>query len=559
MKGILLSAQSMHRIRLTRFTFLLGSLFFSFLLNAQSKNALSFDGSTGRVDLPAAVATSLNSYTKEAWVYSQEDNGAFGNNNIISGSGTAFWFPGSQGFKLTAGHFTTGNSFVDVQDPTPLVANKWYHVAVTYDAATTTMSLYKNGILVASNSSIPNQAETELHIGSYQTSALMRGFIDEVRIWSVALSQSEIRDWMCRKVTSSHPQYANLLAYYKADDGTGTNLVDSKNTNDGTLVGGTTWAVSGASIGDASAYDYTNATKTANLSTLSTGETFTVTSATGAPDGIQVYRVDAVPDNTTGLSGIGGNTTYFGVFQVGGSSPTYDAVYDYGTHWGGVVAKYRLYKRADNSAASWADAGAVQNVPANTLTVTGQSTEYMLGSVGFPLPVNFTSFLVSKDKSGVKLMWSTAQEINNSGFAVQRSSDKGKNWTDLGFVAGNNNASGEKSYSFVDGNPVTGLNLYRLKQMDNDGSFNLSEIKAITFLTNSGITVYPVPASNEVFIDLGRTLLLNTTMKVFDQQGKEVKRVLLSQLQQRLPINDLQSGIYILQFADGSTSKFVKQ
>lgn len=556
MQGDLLSHEPSLRIQLTRFASLLFAVLFTLSLNAQPKTALSFDGVDDRVDLPNILP---NSYTKEAWIYSSLGD-PFGNtNNIISGLSTAFWFPADQGFRLSAGQ--SGFPFNDVQDPTPLSANTWYHVAVTYDAATTTMNLYKNGVLVDQNTTVASVNETELHLGNYGGFAgtYYTGLIDEVRIWDIALSQAQIRDRMCTKIKNTDALWGNLVAYYKADDGSGTNLDDSKSTNDGTLVSGTTWATSGAALGDASAHDYVSATgKNASLSVISTGESFTATNTSGSPDGIQVYRVDAVPDNTTGLSGIGGNNKYFGVFQVGGTNPQYTVVYDYGTSYNSVETNYRLYKRANNSAASWSVTSASQDVNANTLTLTGESTEYMLGSVGFPLPVSFTKFVTSKEKNGVNLSWSTAQEVNNAGFIVQRSSD-GRNWVDLGFVPATDNTSSPKTYSFLDGNPAKGLNLYRLKQIDVNGDFKLSEIRIINYLNNVGITVYPTPASNEILVDIGKKALLNTRMKLFDVQGKEIEQIMLTQLQQRVSIATLKNGIYILRFADGTTSKFVKQ
>ena len=84
-------------------------------VNAQSGTALNFDGSDDRVDLPNILTAS---YTKEAWVYAPLDNGAVNNQNIISGTATAFWFPGNQGFRLSAGH---NPNYVQVQDPTPII------------------------------------------------------------------------------------------------------------------------------------------------------------------------------------------------------------------------------------------------------------------------------------------------------------------------------------------------------------------------------------------------------------------------------------------------------
>ncbi|MBO9682580.1 MAG: T9SS type A sorting domain-containing protein [Flavisolibacter sp.] len=557
MKGNLPLNETRFRFNLRTFISSLFVLFFSFSLNAQPKTALLFDGLDDRVDLPNNILAT--SYTKEAWIYSSLGAPSGNTNNIISGLATAFWFPADQGYKLSAGQ--SGFPFKDVQDPTPLSGNTWYHVAVTYDAATSTMSLYKNGVLVNQNTAVAPVTETQLHLGNYGGFAGTNfiGLMDEVRIWNIALTQTQIRDRMCTKIDAGDPLYGNLIAYYKADEGTGTNLADSKGTNDGTLVNGTTWATSGAALGDKSAYDYISATnKTASLTVTATGETFT---ATSSADGVQVYEVDAIPDNTTGLLGIGGNNKYFGVFQIGGTNPTYTVEYNYGTSYVGDETSYRLFTRSDNSAATWADANATQDINVNTLTVTGvssQSGEYMLGSVGNPLPVSFTNFVVNKEKNGVKLSWSTAQEVDNSGFIVQRSAD-GKNWTDLRFVPAAKNTSIQKTYSFLDGNPANGLNLYRLKQLDVNGNFKFSEIRILNYLNNAGITVYPTPASSEIFVDIGKRALLNTRMKLFDVQGKEIERIMLTQLQQRISIAGLKNGIYILQFEDGTISRFVKQ
>lgn len=553
MKGNLPLNETSFRFNLRTFISSLFVLFFSFSLNAQPKTALSFDGVDDRVDLPNILTTS---YTKEAWVYAPLNNGLVYNNNIISGTETAFWFPGNQDFKLTAGHNSL--PYNDVQDPVPLVANTWYHVAVTYDATSTTMILYKNGVEVDRNTSVPPASESSLYIGAFIGANYMKGLIDEVRIWDVALTQTQIRDRMCTKIKSTDPLWGNLVAYYAANEGAGTTLVDSTaNNSDGTLRNGTLWATSGAAIGDESAYDYVSATKTASITVSATGETFTATNTNGV-DGIQVYRVDAVPDNITGLSGIGGNNKYFGVFQVGGTNPQYTAEYNYGSFYGGVETNYRLFKRTDNSAASWSMTSATQDVNANTFTLTGESTEYMLGSIGNPLPVSFEKFVARKEKNGVRLSWFTAQEINNAGFIVQRSAD-GKNWIDLGFVPAANNTSIQKTYSFLDGNPANGLNLYRLKQLDVNGNFKFSEIRILNYLNNAGITVYPTPASSEIFVDIGKRTLLNTRMKLFDVQGKEIERIVLTQLQQRISITGLKNGIYILQFEDGTISRFVKQ
>ena len=85
------------------------------------------------------------------------------------------------------------------------------------------------------------------------------------------------------------------------------------------------------------------------------------------------------------------------------------------------------------------------------------------------------------------LTWSTASELNNKGFYIERSAD-GRNWVEIGFVEGSGTTTQLNHYSFSDKN-VAGLKLfYRLKQIDYDGSYSYSNIVEINIATK--ITSY---------------------------------------------------------------------
>ncbi len=89
------------------------------------------------------------------------------------------------------------------------------------------------------------------------------------------------------------------------------------------------------------------------------------------------------------------------------------------------------------------------------------------------LPVELTSFSAVKLTNGVKLSWTTASEINNSGFDIERSSNN-KSFNKIAFIPGHGTSTEALSYSYVD-NSQSGKTYYRLKQVDFDGSFNYSK------------------------------------------------------------------------------------
>ena len=72
----------------------------------------------------------------------------------------------------------------------------------------------------------------------------LNGSLDEIRLWDVALSPTEIIGWICSPIYLFHPNYNNLMGYWRLNDGQGTIADDqSANGNNGTLIGGTQWQI----------------------------------------------------------------------------------------------------------------------------------------------------------------------------------------------------------------------------------------------------------------------------------------------------------------------------
>lgn len=91
----------------------------------------------------------------------------------------------------------------------------------------------------------------------------------------------------------------------------------------------------------------------------------------------------------------------------------------------------------------------------------------------FPIPVELISFTALIENNSVVLNWSTATELNNQGFHIERKSEL-KDFETIGFIKGNGTTNEIMNYSFVDKNISSGNYFYRLKQIDLDGSFKYS-------------------------------------------------------------------------------------
>ncbi len=141
------------------------------------------------------------------------------------------------------------------------------------------------------------------------------------------------------------------------------------------------------------------------------------------------------------------------------------------------------------------------------------------------LPVVLTQFTGSQVKENIKLNWTTAQEINASLFEIEHSTD-GNHFIKAGAVASryqNSNTGG--TYNFTHTSPKKGINFYRLKQIDIDGSFKYSNIIPVLFDQSiiSSIKINPNPVNSILNIDLTVAEKANIICKVYNTDGREVK------------------------------------
>lgn len=158
------------------------------------------------------------------------------------------------------------------------------------------------------------------------------------------------------------------------------------------------------------------------------------------------------------------------------------------------------------------------------------------------VPVELTSFAANVNAAGqVELNWSTATELNNLGFQVERKSINGE-YLAIGYVQGNGTTTERKEYSFIDRTVEPGKYVYRLKQMDFDGKYDYSpevEVDVHPPLQFSLEQNYPNPFNPSTKIKFG--LAENTTVKVAVYN-------LLGELVATLVNNQLSAGFYEVEF-----------
>jgi Concanavalin A-like lectin/glucanases superfamily/Fibronectin type III domain len=145
------------------------------------------------------------------------------------------------------GNINTGGR---AQYVTNSAVGTWQHFALVASQSGNYMRIYQNGILAAEKPGMTplTRSNRELRIGGTATAfgnnMFFDGFLNEFRIWNTALDQATIKSWMSSRLTSQHPAYARLQAYWPMNEGSGTTVTDQSGHNQtGFLVNRPTWVV----------------------------------------------------------------------------------------------------------------------------------------------------------------------------------------------------------------------------------------------------------------------------------------------------------------------------
>ncbi len=184
------------------------------------------------------------------------------------------------------------------------------------------------------------------------------------------------------------------------------------------------------------------------------------------------------------------------------------------------------------------------------------------------LPVELTTFTAGLiPPSSVQLNWSTATEVNNYGFDVERSSTN-SGLQKIGFVPGSGNSNSPKEYSYTD-HPTGGTSFsYRLKQIDVDGKFKYYDAVTVSLTVSKDAQLFqnsPNPFNPTTTIKFYIPNTSDITIKIYDILGREVKTLINQQTTSGYHIvywngedsggKAVSSGVYLYRLTAGNYSE----
>lgn len=361
-------------------------------------------------------------FTVEAWVnadnYSSPYSTIFTLDNPLT-TYYGFWFrlnsSGGLILEMGSGSGSGSTSREGLQTTAAVPLHQWVHVAAVCNS-TTDIHFYFNGVEKSSvstggSASIPSLTHSSDHarIGNMKTPFDIHPFdgqIDEVRLWDVALSQTDIRDNMCRKLSGSE---TGLVGYWKMDeDYSGTTVLDYSSTGaDGEFVGDISKITSGAPLGDVSKYIYTSDWDGVKIKLESSNEDyFRVKDIENSPYGMQLYRVDDEPYFMDGLSDH--TPYYYGAFPINNATPAdFGISYHFSTTNGVVTEENEdistLFTRADNSEMVWDNGDAVIDAHQPFIRIVSNSSRkeviFNVDWAGMKFPLSYVNINIYPNPS----------------------------------------------------------------------------------------------------------------------------------------------------------------
>jgi hypothetical protein len=192
--------------------------------------------------------------------------------------------------------------------------------------------------------------------------------------------------------------------------------------------------------------------------------------------------------------------------------------------------------------------GTYYAVYVNELSCPGPPSEpIVIGACEIPVVLSELN-VIQEGTGAVSINWSTASETNSSYFDVERSSDT-KNWALIHRKVAAGESNNNQQYLVVDEDALEGINYYRLKMVDRDGTFEYSQMKSISVAKDKLFYLYPNPTKG--ILQFSKMVSVKE-LSIFTLAGIKVFQKVINGSEQ-VEIGELQSGTYVveLQLTEG--------
>ena len=189
----------------------------------------------------------------------------------------------------------------------------------------------------------------------------------------------------------------------------------------------------------------------------------------------------------------------------------------------------------------------------------GHSNEKILNNpLCIPLPIELLSFTATPFETAVQLNWSTASEINNDYFTIERS-ESGVSFEKIEQIDGAGNSLIILNYSSLDKTPLYGISFYRLMQTDFNGQNNYSKIISANIENKNveKIKVYPSPFTNELTIEKIKYINNAAKYEIINALGATLLSGYLNQ-KTTLSTSSLTPGVYVIKIDNGDFLEYQK-
>lgn len=555
-------------------------------LGNASVNAIQFNANTSLKvkNTPSFNATS--GLTIEAWV---NRNASAAYRTIIAKDSALGYLQYSMG--INDNHFldffiNTSSGLHQFTSPS-IVPAGINHVAATFNG--TNLYLYINGAVVFDTTLTASTIDTfnyDITIGnSGLGSTAFLSLIDELKIWNTSRTASQIRANMHTRLANA--SNANLMAYYRFDEGAGFTFTTDASGNCNTAEFSNiapAWSAIQYPLGtpvvgtEGIFYDGTHPIGLTGLSMVYTGMLSGI-------DTVYAHKFAGAPIGISPITNPGGATTvhpaYWMLYRFGNGTSTstnLEFAFASGNLNSGVNASdLKLFNRGLTETTGWTAANTTAaSAVFSTQTVVFAQTQtiynkqIMVGANNNPLPVTMLYLNAKANNLDAVVRWATGTEINCRGFALERSID-GKTFTEINFIKGAGNSKITQQYSYQDADIFTATKTayYRLKQVDFDGSYTYSEVVVVKQegVQNEQISVYPNPVMDKLTIEIETLKGGAADVIITDITGKTISSLPINVIKgfNKYELNNttnLTNGVYMITIVQNGqkvyNSKFVK-